>query len=138
MEKVFLRRDHGIDGDAHAGPGPRQVSLLAVESVNRQRERLPASAPVLGPGIFAENITVEGMELMTLPLGTILRVGGDAVLEVTRIGKECHDGCEIKKLSGDCVMPREGIFARVTGEGWVKTGDPVEVEYPPAEGKRGD
>ena len=134
VEKVFLKRKIGVEGDAHAQGGKRQVSLLAAESIERQARRqrglVPASAPKLGPGDFAENITVEGIELFTLPVGTILRLGETAVVEVSQIGKECHNGCEIKRLSGDCVMPREGIFARVREEGWIQAGDIVEVVSP--------
>jgi len=136
VEKVFLKREIGVEGDAHAGGGRRQVSLLAAESIERQArsgQRLsPEKAVELGPGDFAENITVEGIELFTLPVGTILRLGETAVVEVSQIGKECHSGCEIKRLSGNCVMPREGIFARVRKNGWVRAGDPVEAVNPVA------
>ena len=136
VEKVFLKREIGIDGDAHARGGRRQVSLLAAESIERQArlgQRLsPEKVIELAPGDFAENITVEGIELFTLPVGTILRLGETAVVEVSQIGKECHSGCEIKRISGDCVMPREGIFARVLKEGWVKAGDRMEAVKPSA------
>ncbi len=119
-----------MEGDAHAGPGIRQLSLLAAESVKKQ-ERLLAARPLrnpippLQPGDFGENLLTEGIDLPRLPIGTFLRIGESVVLEVTRIGKECHSACEIRKLSGDCIMPREGIFARVVAGGWVAPGDPV-------------
>lgn len=100
--------DHGLEGDAHAGPGERQVSLLAMEDIEAMRSKIPA----LGPGDFAENITTAGVDLASLPVGTRLTIG-EAVLEVTAIGKECHAGCAIREQAGDCVMPRRGIFARV-------------------------
>ena len=117
-----LCRDHGLEGDAHAGTSAhRQVSLLGIESVNALRHVLPD----LLPGAFAENILTEGIELHTLPLGTRLQIG-TAICEVTQIGKECHDtGCAIRQAVGDCVMPREGIFVRVLTDGTVKTGDKI-------------
>ena len=123
VSEAQLRAGHGIEGDAHAGPWHRQVSLLATESVEPMRAVLPE----LPAGAFAENILIEGLELKTLPIGTRLRVGG-ALLEVTQIGKECHKDCAIRQQIGDCVMPREGIFARVLMGGAVRPGDPVTVE----------
>ena len=123
VAEIALRKAHGIVGDAHAGNWHRQVSLLGTESVDKLRAILPEIAP----GAFAENILTEGITLYTLPVGTHLRVGS-ALLEVTQIGKECHHGCEIRRLTGECVMPREGIFAVVLEEGTVCAGDPVEVE----------
>ncbi len=120
---VRLRPGHGIDGDAHAGNWHRQVSLLAQESVDRLQEKL--SIPLF-PGAFAENILCEGIELYRLPVGTKLRVG-TALCEVTQIGKECHADCAIRRQAGDCVMPREGIFAIVLEAGEAKAGDPVTV-----------
>ena len=122
VPEVFLKLNHGVVGDAHAGDWHRQVSLLADESVDKLRDRMPD----LPPGVFAENILTRGVDLHGLPLGTRLRVGS-ALLEVTQIGKVCHNsGCAIKKQTGDCVMPREGIFAIVLEEGAVKPGDVVE------------
>ena len=121
---VHLRPEHGIDGDAHAGNWHRQVSLLGQESVDRLQEKI--SIPLF-PGAFAENILCEGIELYKLPLGTKLRVG-TALCEVTQIGKECHADCAIRRQAGDCVMPREGIFAIVLTEGEAKAGDFVTVE----------
>ncbi len=121
--EAFLRADHGIEGDAHAGKWHRQVSLLAAESVAKVQKALDFE---LKSGDFAENILTEGIELFTLPVGTKLQIG-DAEGEVTQIGKECHHGCAIRELAGDCVMPREGIFIRVTKSGRVKTGDRIQV-----------
>jgi MOSC domain-containing protein YiiM len=117
-----LREDHGIVGDAHAGPWHRQVSLLARESIDKMR----SLGLDVDSGDFAENITTAGIDLPVLPVGTRLRVGS-AVLEVTQIGKECHTRCAIYHQAGDCVMPKEGIFARVVRGGAVQAGEPVEV-----------
>jgi MOSC domain-containing protein YiiM len=114
--------EHGLEGDAHAGSG-RQVSLLAQESI----DKMIAMGAAVSPGDFAENITVQGLEVMALPVGTILKVGAEAELEITQIGKACHKGCAIREQVGDCVMPREGVFARVLKAGVVKPGDLVEV-----------
>lgn len=122
VERVRLVPDHGIEGDAHAGPWHRQVSLLAVESIDRMRGMgLDVSA-----GDFAENLTIEGITLPELPVGTRLVIG-EAVLEVTQIGKECHTRCAIYQQAGDCVMPKEGIFCRVVTGGEVTPGMTVEV-----------
>ena len=121
---IHLRPGYGIDGDAHAGNWHRQVSLLGKESVDRLQEKI--SIPLF-PGAFAENILCEGLTLYKLPIGTKLRVG-TALCEVTQIGKECHADCAIRKQAGDCVMPREGIFAVVLEEGEAKDGDRIEVE----------
>ena len=118
-----LIEDFGLEGDAHAGKWHRQVSLLAAESIEKAK-----SGPTNGlcHGVFAENITTEGIELYTLPVGTRLRVG-ECVLEISQIGKECHEGCAISKLVGKCVMPREGVFAVVVKGGRVYAGDSIEV-----------
>ena len=121
IEKGFFKVDHGLQGDAHAGNWHRQVSLLGVESIDKMKA---SGASDLVPGKFAENITTEGVILYELPIGTKLKVG-EVILEVTQIGKECHTGCEIRSLVGDCVMPREGIFARVIKEGYIKAGDQI-------------
>lgn len=118
-----LRVDHGLEGDAHARNWHRQVSLLAWESIRKMREK----GLDVGPGDFAENITTEGIELVSLPVGTRLRLGEEAVVEVTQIGKTCHSKCNIYRLAGDCVMPREGIFVAVKTGGTVKKGDVIEV-----------
>lgn len=119
----YLVPGWGLSGDAHAGPWHRQVSLLAVESIDRMRGK----GLDVGPGDFAENLTVEGMVLHELPIGTKLALGGKVVAEVTQIGKKCHAGCAIFELTGDCIMPREGIFVRVLTGGPVRVGDGVEV-----------
>lgn len=122
VPEIQLKLRHGIVGDAHAGDWHRQISLLAEESVDKMRALLPD----LQPGAFAENINTRGLELKALPVGTRLRLG-ETVVEVTQIGKECHSDCEIKKLTGKCVMPTEGIFAVVVKEGIVRKGDEIEI-----------
>lgn len=123
VDEIAVQADHGIIGDAHAGNWHRQISLLAKESVEKVQKSLRFT---LKPGDFAENILTEGIELYTLPVGTKLRIG-ESVCEVTQIGKECHQGCAIRKLAGDCVMPREGIFVKVVTSGKVKEGDKIEI-----------
>lgn len=115
--------DYGLEGDAHAGGGIRQVSLLGRESYNKYSERIIKG---LCDGKFAENITTEGIILYELPIGTRLKIG-ETVQEVTKIGKECHAGCEIQKLVGSCIMPKEGIFTRIIKGGIVKSGDTIEI-----------
>ena len=122
MPEVQLKINHGIVGDAHAGNWHRQVSLLGTESVKKMKAVFP-DIPV---GAFAENILTEGLVLYNLPIGTKLRIG-DVLLEVTQIGKECHAHCAIRQQVGDCVMPREGIFAIVLVEGTIRAGDPVTL-----------
>jgi len=119
----LLIKDFGLERDAHSGKWHRQISLLGVESINKMKGK----GFKIKHGNFAENLTVEGIVLYQLPLGTKLKVGENVLLEVTQIGKECHHGCEIRKKIGDCVMPREGIFARVLEGGKVKAGDEIEV-----------
>jgi len=121
VPEIKLKFRHGIVGDAHAGDWHRQISLLAEESVDKLRPLLPQ----LRPGDFAENINTRGIDLKSLPVGTRLRIG-ETEVEVTQIGKECHSDCEIKKKTGKCVMPTEGIFAVVIREGTVRRGDPIE------------
>ena len=121
--EATLVKDHGIEGDAHAGNWHRQVSLLAVESVAKVQAVLNFD---LKAGDFAENILTEGIVLYTLPVGTKLTMG-EAEAEVTQIGKECHHGCAIRELAGDCVMPREGIFVKILKGGKIKTGDSIQV-----------
>jgi len=124
VPEVFVKKDHGVVGDAHAGHGHRQISLLAVESVDKLRDKIPN----LEPGVFAENILTSGICLYTLPIGAKLRIG-NALLEITQIGKECHnDGCPVKQQTGDCVMPREGVFACVLEDGTIRADDKIEVE----------
>ena len=122
--EAILKEEHGIVGDAHAGPGVRQLSLLANESIDKIRDKLEIG---LCFGRFAENITTEGIVLSTLPLGTKLQMGDEAVIEITKIGKECHNECEIKRLAGDCVMPREGIFGKVIKGGKISKNDIIKV-----------
>jgi MOSC domain-containing protein YiiM len=112
VDRAVLKPEHGIDGDAHAGNWHRQVSLLADEDIETLRGR----GVDLPPGIFAENLTTRGIDLAGLPVGARLRIGS-AVLEVTQVGKECHQGCSIRQAVGDCVMPRRGVFARVLSGG---------------------
>ncbi len=114
--------DRGFEGDAHAGDWHRQVSLLALESIDTMREK----GLDVGPGDFAENITTGGIDLCSLPIGTTLKIG-DTVVELSQIGKICHTKCAIYYQAGDCVMPREGIFAVVREAGPVKVGDTIEV-----------
>ena len=123
VDQARLLVEHGLAGDAHAEGGIRQVSLLAQESI----DKMVAAGAKVKPGDFAENLTVEGLEVMSLPVGTRLKVGGEVELEITQIGKTCHKGCAIRELVGDCVMPREGVFARVLKEGLVKPRDVIEV-----------
>lgn len=123
VAEISLQPHHGIVGDAHAGDWHRQVSLLANESVDRMRKE----GLTLAAGDFAENILTEGLTLRTLPVGTVLRAG-EVRLEVTQIGKECHNDCEIRRMTGMCVMPTDGIFAVVLNEGVIRPGDRIEVE----------
>ena len=118
-----LLANEGLEGDAHAGNWHRQVSLLAIESIARIRERGLA----VSPGDFAENITTSGVRLWELPLGTRLALGKRVLVEVTQIGKECHSRCAIFRQVGDCVMPREGIFARVLRGGTIRPGDSIRI-----------
>ena len=118
-----LIENHGFKGDAHAGDWHRQVSLLAIESIDKIREK----GLDVGPGDFAENITTSGIDLVSLPIGTKLKVGEEALMEVTQIGKVCHSRCAIYYQAGDCVMPREGIFTKILKGGAVKENDPIVV-----------
>ena len=117
-----LRENHGIVGDGHAGDWHRQVSLLAQESIDKMR----ALGLDVGAGDFAENITTSGIDLVSLPIGSRLQIGG-TTLEVTQIGKECHTRCAIFYQAGDCVMPKEGIFAKVMTGGVIRPGDEVQT-----------
>ena len=119
-----LIEDFGFEGDAHAGKWHRQVSLLAKESIEKAQGMRTDG---LCHGMFAENITTEGIELHTLPVGTKLKIGENALIEITQIGKECHDGCAIRELVGQCIMPKEGIFGRVLTGGTVRSGDEITV-----------
>ncbi|GAA0079110.1 MOSC domain-containing protein [Clostridium sp. CTA-5] len=123
IEKGVFIEDFGLENDAHAGKWHRQVSLLAKESIEKMNS---LGAKDLTYGNFAENITTEGIVLFELPVGTRLKIG-ETLQEVTQIGKECHKGCQIKKLVGDCVMPREGIFTKIIKGGIIKPGDKIVV-----------
>lgn len=127
----FLQESFGLKGDAHGGDWHRQVSLLATESIDKMREK----GLDLKPGAFAENLITRGVDLVSLPIGTKLKVGPESLLEVTQIGKECHSRCKIYEITGDCIMPREGIFARVIISGPVKKGDSIEII---SEGEKGE
>ncbi len=121
----ILREDYGFIGDAHADCCThRQVSLLAIESINKMR----SLGFDIGPGDFAENLTSEGLDLVSLPIGTRLSIGKEAILEITQIGKECHSGCAILRQTGKCIMPKEGVFAKVIHGGLVKDEDQIRIE----------
>jgi MOSC domain-containing protein YiiM len=123
VPEAQLRADFGIVGDAHAGQPVRQVSLLALESI----EKMVDKGANVSPGDFAENITTEGLNLLELSVGTRLALGKDVELEIRQFGKKCHSGCEILQQVGDCVMPREGVFAKVVRPGMIRVGDIIEV-----------
>ena len=125
VEEAVLKENWGIEGDAHAGNWHRQVSLLSFEKI----EDFRAKGAVVDFGAFGENLIVEGYNLRKLPVGTRFHIG-EAVLELTQIGKECHSHCEIYKKMGDCIMPREGVFAEVVKDGRIHRGDEVEMELP--------
>lgn len=121
----ILKEDYGLVGDAHADCCThRQVSLLAMESIDKVRRQ----GQEVGSGDFAENLTTEGVELLSLPIGTRISIGKEILLEVTQIGKECHSGCAIYQEIGKCIMPKEGIFARVVRGGLVRAGDDIRIE----------
>lgn len=124
-DRVYLKKNFGIEGDAHASSEwHRQVSLLGIESIDKIRNL----GLDVNPGDFAENITTEGIDLVSLPIGTKIIIGKGIELEVSQIGKVCHDRCAIYYQAGDCVMPREGIFVKVLKGGWVKPGDQIKVK----------
>ena len=119
---ITLEKNYGILGDAHAGNWHRQVSLLPLESADAMR----AEIPTIKDGDFAENILTKGVVLKDLPVGTILEIG-EVILEITQIGKKCHNDCEIKQLTGRCVMPSDGVFARVLHGGMIRSGDTIII-----------
>jgi MOSC domain-containing protein YiiM len=123
VEKGSVRENYGLENDAHSGDGLRQISLLAVESI----AKMQAKGLRVGPGDFAENVTTEGLDLISLPLGTQIQIGEEIILEVTQIGKECHTHCAIYYRAGECVMPKVGIFTRVIKGGEMKVGDEIET-----------
>ncbi len=124
QEKVVLKENFGIEGDAHAGDWHRQISLLAGESIDTVKETLPT----LKNGAFAENIITRGLDLTQLSVGNRLKIGDSIILEITQIGKECHNsGCAIKKATGDCIMPKEGLFAIVVAGGSIANADEIQI-----------
>lgn len=123
IEAGELQSGWGLVGDAHADGSHRQLSLLALESIEKMRQQ----GADVKPGDFAENLTTEGLKLHDLPIGTRLLIGDDIILELTQIGKECHSGCVIQKQVGHCVMPREGVFCRILAGGEVRPGDPIRL-----------
>lgn len=122
VAEILVRENHGIVGDAHAGDWHRQISLLALESIKKMQDK----GLDVTTGDFAENITTEGIDLPSLPIGTRLVIG-ETLNEVTQIGKECHTRCAIYQQAGDCVMPREGIFVKVLRGGTIRTNDSIEI-----------
>jgi MOSC domain-containing protein YiiM len=125
VAEAILKEDYGLVGDAHADCCThRQVSLLAIESIDRIKEL----GFEVGPGDFAENLTTQGVKLLSLPVGTKISIGENVLLEVTQIGKECHSGCAIYQEIGKCIMPKEGIFARVVDGGPVRAGDYIRIK----------
>lgn len=124
VEEALLVADHGVEGDAHAGKWHRQVSFLASESIEEARKR----GLDVDFGDFAENIATEGIKWTEVPIGTRVKVGESALVEITQIGKECHTKCAIFYMAGDCIMPREGIFARVLQGGTIRCGDPIVLQ----------
>jgi MOSC domain-containing protein YiiM len=124
VAEVTVRENYGIEGDGHASSEThRQVSLLAIESVRKMQ----ALGLKVQPGDFAENLTTDGINLLSFPIGTQLRIGGDVIGEVSQIGKECHVRCAIFYQAGDCVMPKEGIFIKVLKGGMITSGDRINV-----------
>jgi MOSC domain-containing protein YiiM len=124
VAEIVIKEGFGVVGDAHADCSThRQVSLLANESINKMRNK----GFELNYGDFAENITTKGIDLTSIPLGTRFSVGKEVVLEMTQIGKECHAACAIRQQVGDCIMPREGVFAKVIRGGRVKPGDTIKI-----------
>ena len=124
MTEGDIQQDYGLTGDAHADCcSHRQVSLMAIESINKMRNL----GFDVGPGDFAENLTTEGIDLVSLPVGTEVTIGQEVILEVTQIGKECHTKCAIYHQLGQCIMPDEGVFAKVIRGGLVRTGDEIRI-----------
>ena len=123
VQEAFISKNHGLEGDAHAGKWHRQVSFLSSESIEQARQQ----GLEVTFGDFAENIATTGIDWKTLPLGTRVKLGNTVLVEITQIGKECHNKCAIYYKAGDCIMPREGVFARVLEEGKIRCGDPVQI-----------
>jgi MOSC domain-containing protein YiiM len=124
VAEAYLKTEHGLDGDAHAGNWHRQVSFLASEEIDKACQ----SGLDVTFGDFAENIATTGIDWKNIPVGTRVRLGSDALVEITQIGKECHNRCAIYYKAGDCIMPREGVFARVLKEGKIRCGDQISIE----------
>jgi len=125
---AMLRAGHGVEDDAHAGPGRRQVSLLAIEAIEEAEHKSRDKDVDLRPGIFAENITTQDVDLGSVRVGDTIRIGESVMLRVSQIGKECHDDCAIMKKTGACAMPKKGIFAVVMTGGPVRVRDRVEIK----------
>ena len=123
VEKVKILAGFGLEGDVHGGNWHRQVSLLAVESIKKMKSK----GLKVKPGDFGENITTQGIDLISLPVGSVLKLGKKVLLEITQIGKVCHTKCAIYYQTGDCIMPKEGVFARVLEGGEIKVGDEIEI-----------
>lgn len=126
VNEAYLKREHGLEGDAHAGKWHRQVSFLASEEIDKARQ----SGLDVTFGDFAENIATTGIDWKNIPVGTRVRLGPEAQVEITQIGKECHNRCAIYYKAGDCIMPREGVFAKVLKEGKIRCGDQISLEQP--------
>ena len=124
VDEAFLKKEHGLEGDAHAGTWHRQVSFLASEEIDKAREK----GLEVTFGDFAENIATTGVDWKNIPVGSRVRLGPHALVEITQIGKECHNRCAIYYKAGDCIMPREGVFARVLEEGKIRCGDSISIE----------
>ncbi|MFC2070935.1 MOSC domain-containing protein [Chloroflexota bacterium] len=124
IREGYIQENYGMTDDAHADcTSHRQVSLIAIESINKMRDL----GFNVGPGAFAENLTTEGIDLVSLPVGTRVSAGQEVVLEISQIGKECHTKCAIYKLMGQCIMPEEGVFATVVRGGTVRTDDEIKA-----------
>jgi MOSC domain-containing protein YiiM len=128
VDEAYLKKEHGLEGDAHAGAWHRQVSFLAAEEIDKARQK----GLEVTFGDFAENIATTGIDWKNIPVGTRVRLGNEALVEITQIGKECHTRCAIYYKAGDCIMPREGVFARVIKEGKITCGDQISIEQPTA------
>lgn len=127
VAEAVVKEDFGLEGDAHAELGhKRQVSLMSIESIHRQQQ---LGYPVV-EGSFAENLTTEGIDLASMPIGTEICVGKDILLKISQIGKECHTGCAVFQQVGKCIMPKEGVFTKVIRGGKVKAGDEIKVKIP--------
>ncbi|MCD6298336.1 MAG: MOSC domain-containing protein [Deltaproteobacteria bacterium] len=123
VDKASLIQDHGLEGDGHAGPWHRQVSFLASESIEKAKKKgLDVTF-----GDFAENVATSGINWLKIPLGTLVHLGESAIVEITQIGKECHNKCAIYYMAGDCIMPREGIFGKVLKGGKIERGDMIRI-----------